>query len=380
MRRMIAGLWSRKNYDKAGSSKDARIKALKDCVQKLALQVKQEKIEDSEIQGILVAPEYFFTKPDPGTWDGAQFLTRAISQAEKEQAVAEFESVSKAFPTLLLVPGTIAWKKPLVRSASETRKKDKVTGQRTGPLKTTSRLDKALASLQYEQTTTGEKMGGARKAAPDLLAALEQWVDYYYVYTTDDELYKLVMAVLHDDKELQDVFNWSGLDKSHYTEIPALADKMALLKTGSFIMRNTAYALLKGRVRFKYNKQGDFHEAIGDTGTVFIPGAKTGIATIAGIRFGFEICLDHNIGYLKPPVADPKEGRDIHIVTSAAVENNDNHMFMHPGGYFLHASTNHGWTAVYHNHYQTGIAKITPPYAADTVDGDPLEYWKIELP
>src|SRR5581483_8806196 len=188
MKRMIAGLWSRKNYDKAGSSKDARIKALKDCVQKLALQVKQEKIEDSEIQGILVAPEYFFTKPDPGTWDGAQFLTRAISQAEKDQAVAEFESVSKAFPTLLLVPGTIAWKKPLVRSASEIRKKDKLTGQRTGPLKTTSRMDKALASLQHEQTTKGEIMGGARIAAPDLLAALEQWVDYHYACTTVDEL------------------------------------------------------------------------------------------------------------------------------------------------------------------------------------------------
>ena len=63
-----------------------------------------------------------------------------------------------------------------------------------------------------------------------------------------------------------------------------------------------------------------------------------------------------------------------------AFENNDNHMFVHPGGYFLHASTNHGWTAVYHNHYQTGIAKVTPPYATDTVDGDPLEFWKVELP
>ena len=380
MKRMIAGLWSRKNYDKSGSTTDARVKALKQCVEKLALQVKQEKIPDSEIQGLLVAPEYFFTKPDPGKWDGAKFLSRAISQTEKEQAVEGFKNISKAFPTLFLVPGTIAWKKPLDRPAGEARKKDPVTGQRTGPLKTTPRKDKALQSLQYEDSTTGERMGGARKASPDLYANLVIWVDYNYKPTTDDERDKQVTRVLHDDTELQAVFNWCKLDKSHYSEIPALADKMALLTTGSFMMRNTAYALLKGRVRFKYNKQGDFHEAIGDTGTVFIPGAQTGIATIAGIRFGFEICLDHNISYLKPPVADPKDGRDIHIVTSAAVENNDNHMFMHPGGYFLHASTNHGWSAVYFNHHQTGIAKVTPPYATDSVDGDPLEFWKVELP
>ncbi len=209
---------------------------------------------------------------------------------------------------------------------------------------------------------------------------MEQWVKLYYSPATDDELDQLVTDVLHDDKELQDVFNWCGLDKSHYSEIPTLADKMALLTTGSYIMRNTAYALLNGKVRFKYNKQGDFHEAIGDGGTVFLPGAKTGIAVIAGIRFGFEICLDHNVSYLKPPVADPTDGRDLHIVTSAAVENNDNHMFVHPGGYFLHASTNHGWTAVYHNHYKNGLTRLTPPYASETVDGDPLEFWKIELP
>ncbi len=123
MKRMIAGLWSRKNYERSGSTADTRIKALKECVVKLGAQIKQEKIPEAEVQGILVAPEYFFTKPDAGDWDGAAFLARAISQADKEQAVAGFEAISKSFPSMMMIPGTIAWKKPLVRPATEARKK-----------------------------------------------------------------------------------------------------------------------------------------------------------------------------------------------------------------------------------------------------------------
>ena len=48
------------------------------------------------------------------------------------------------------------------------------------------------------------------------------------------------------------------------------------------------------------------------------------IATIGAIRFGFEICLDHALGMLRqtPPLKPtvPREPRDIHIVTSAAVD------------------------------------------------------------
>jgi hypothetical protein len=408
MRPIIVGLWSRDTTKHSTSTTTDKIRHLKDALTRLAAMMQAQKIPDKQdIRGILIAPEYFFTKPNAGKWNGISFNDRSLSQTDVQNAVNEFEVVSKANQKVLLVPGTFAWKKPLIRPVSEARKFSSLTGDRSGPLKSTSRLDQARQNLTHEQATTGERMGGARLGSDPLgnviftfltdpanapfFVANQVYFNSRGVAITDKVgLYHLFLRT--DD--LLNIIAPEAMWRPHVTAVPSLAQKTVALGTATSMMRNTAFVLLNGRVRFKYNKQGDFHEAIGDGAqTVFVPGAKAGVCAIGAIRFGFEICLDHCIGYLSRvqnthplPSGQAREARDIHIVTSAAVENKTTNMYVRPGGYFLHASTNKGWTCVYHNKPASGgtpggLVAVSPLTGGESqIDGDPFRLFRIELP
>jgi hypothetical protein len=402
MRPIIVGLWSRDTTVHSGSSTPDKVKHLKEAAARVTAAVTAAKVPDrQDVRGILIAPEYFFTKPGAGGWGGGKFNDRSLSKADLEAAVREFEAISKLNPKVLLIPGTVAWKKPLLRPPEEARKFSSLTGDRSGPLKTGTRLEGARKDLTHEKDKTGDKMGGQRLGSRvmrdkifNFLCANWPWAVANESYFKDNwgaplsDTNKLITAFLHDDTLLEFVEPDATLRAKEVSTIPRLSEKAAALGTATSMMRNTAFALLNGRVRFKYNKQGDFHEAIGDGAqTVYIPGAKAGVATIGAIRFGFEICLDHALGYLSRagatnPIASglAREPRDIHIVTSASVENKTANMYVRPGGYFLHASQNPGWTCVYHNKPSGGLEPVTARIEKGTLDGDPFELVRIELP
>ncbi len=157
-----------------------------------------------------------------------------------------------------------------------------------------------------------------------------------------------------------------------------------------YVMHNTAFAFLDGRPRYEYHKHGDFHEAVGSPNLVFIPGHESGVKTIGGVTMGFEICLDHNIGYLasrtgKHPVglsgekAKPVVERELHIVVSDCVDNEPSHMALWDGGYFLHASTNPDCTNVFH---RTGaqVREVNPvEEVAAGPANEPLRFYRISI-
>ncbi len=387
MRPMIVGLWSRDTTKHSGSSTDEKIKHLKSAAAKVAAEISKQKIPSTQdVCGILIAPEYFFTKPGAGTWNGNTFNDRSLSETDMDNAARAFTEISKLYPKILLIPGSVAWKKNMIQT-------------------------EAQKDLTHDKQKTGEKMGGGRYASKPLSGLLWDWItdpanaSFFAANKTNfandgisiTDPNKLYSFFLRKDDLLRIVANATGNQlstfKAHLSVIPTLDAKLSALNTATSMMRNTALALLKGRTRFKYNKHGDFHEAIGDgSKTVFIPGSHAGVCTIGAIRFGFEICLDHALGYLgrvqtTNPIASGlmREPRDIHIVTSAAVQNNTGNMYVRPGGYFLHASTNKSWTCVYHNEPPSkglpgGLKTLTPISSGDLIDGDPLLLYRIELP
>ncbi len=174
--------------------------------------------------------------------------------------------------------------------------------------------------------------------------------------------------------------NWS--QKKDFVRKPGSGPK--------YVMHNTAFAFLDGRPRYEYHKHGDFHEAVGSPNLVFIPGHESGVKTIGGITMGFEICLDHAIGYLasrtgKHPVglsgaqARPVVERELHIVASDSVANSPKHMALWDGGYFLHASTDPGCTKVYH---RTGahVMEVMPvEEVAAGPANEPLRFYRISI-
>ncbi len=236
-----------------------------------------------------VAPEYYFASPKMGKWSDSQdrFRGRPIEQRDKETLQAQLLKLSEQYPDIVLVPGTIAWRKPLDRPAGETLKKNPVTGLRTGIAKTTDRRAKNVVRLGASTDHTG----GLRKAAPPLVDAIDDCInnDFYNLGTdfnnlvaggkpAADAFWELVDDVLYDKPFLKQLITDYNLPASCYSTIPRITKKAtAAGGAATHMMRNTAYLLYGGRVRFKYNKMGDFHECIGDRSTVFVSGDKLGL-------------------------------------------------------------------------------------------------------
>jgi hypothetical protein len=108
--------------------------------------------------------------------------------------------------------------------------------------------------------------------------------------------------------------------------------------------RNTAFVLDRGERLFEYFKRTDFHEILRADQLCdpifFLRGARKGAFELhAGnerLQCGIEICLDHNVGYLRHTTLME---RDLHFVTSAHVANIATNVMLKEDGYLVHAST-----------------------------------------
>lgn len=141
------------------------------------------------------------------------------------------------------------------------------------------------------------------------------------------------------------------------------------------LVKNKMYVFLNGEVVATYGKTADFYEATGDVPGVFIPGRKAGIQKVGGIRFGFEICYDAQMGVMKSN--NLRTPPDIHVIASAHVENKDAKMHARPGGYILHACSLDAETAVYRKG-ASGLPAPVPPGETVPVGGSPLKCWTLD--
>jgi predicted amidohydrolase len=319
---MIAALWSVPTQGMQRCSLAVRMVSLKKAV-KRAYELATDRLARTHQipltetpYALFVAPEYFIAKPAPGG-DHTLGDQRHIEESEKDVVLGGFKSISDEFKNIVLIPGTVAWRKPLIRSGAKT---DHAKGPAIGQFKNVSRGEKAREALvtvaNRQQPSLDSPLSGAKTLADGSL-----------------------LPALTTNQKLAD-----------------LANTGHLFSTGAeYMARNTAYVLLNGNVIMKYNKQGDFHEVLQAGNTVHIPGkldgrfqVKTSNQDFRPIDLGLEICLDHVFQTTGKEI--PHLGKvDVHIIASAQVKERNENVAVKPNGYLVHACSNSAYTGVKQN-------------------------------
>lgn len=379
---MVVALWNRDTQKKQMGTNPERIQQLKAAVSACDIQFARILKANQAIRGVFVAPEYYFAGDKAGIGQaGGGFHERCIDETAKDFLVAEMRTLSRKFPKVLLIPGTIAWSKSLQRAPGQEYKRDPQTNLRTNVLKTTpDRITNVGQTLQAS-INAGGTVGGLlptellrTKVRKELAAASPNGL------VSPMAVGQAVRAIMHQPKAGVDteLLNRFGTTAGMYRTVGDQFDTWNLIQNGTatHIMKNTAFLYLNGQIRFKYNKRNDFHESVSDTGqTVFCPGAKSGFTTIEGIDIGLEICLDHAVGQLQNTPLPPSGVPMLHILTSAAVQ--PNHPRVRTGGYFIHASSVPAWATV--SQWTAGGWADAEFLEQKTIGGDPLDLYKITL-
>jgi predicted amidohydrolase len=354
MRTMIVALWCVDTQNMQNASLDARSTALEQAVGAAYKEATTElgKMGQSLSEkpyGLFVAPEYFMAQPVMIGASHGLGTQRHIEESEKEIRLARFKQLSNAHKGLIIVPGTVAWRKPLERTGGSVYH---LKDPHFMALKTESRYDKSIRAVtQYAQRM-----------------------------------------------DLQPTDALAG-PLGGVTPAPTTQQKLNALQAPSgpivdlrppFMARNTAYVLYSGRVIFKYNKKGDYHEVLDGGSTVHIPGVLDGRFQLKPegnkperpIDFGIEICLDHVFDTAARDI--PHLGKvDVHIISSAYVQADKASLAVKAGGYLAHACSKAAFTTV--QQLKDGFfvfsesLKGDGPYRTETISGCELRFWKIEL-
>lgn len=352
---LIVALWSINTQGMQQAPLDLRWRVLKKCVEHAyELALKRLATQGLDLNdkpfALFVAPEYLMAQPDP-SGRHAQGSRRHMDEADKDNLLQRFIALSNTCKGMLMIPGTIAWRKSLERSGWDVNHM-RADHPQWGQPKTVSRYDKAIGSVQFYQQRQGFAL------TDRLSRALNSGV---LAPTTQQKL---------------DALNQAKALVPHTTAHGYAPNDLR------YMARNTAYVLLDGLVRLKYNKQADFHEIQDGTSTVHIPGKMDGRFGIQptnpkqrGIRFGLEVCLDHAYQTTGKEIAQMGKV-DVHIITSAQLPTRDANVATVDAGYVVHASSNADYTGVKSRGWFGGNEK---PFATETISTFPLQLWQIEL-
>lgn len=223
------------------------------------------------LRAIFLAPEYMFAAPTLAS-NGAHLAGRRQVEKDVRQELQRlFEQLSTRHAGILIVPGTVSWRKPMPQDIGEWT--DKVA--------------------KYGRIL--------RKAGK---------------YTWNLPAGSLADHPVSDPTKT-------------YLHIPTPQEKINAL--GSYVARNTAYCYLDGKCLYSYHKIGDFHEVlnwgVGNKDTVNLPNKRPGRFEAGGIQFGISICYDQSLyridetpaGYNHCEMQMTTNEVDMHILLSACI-------------------------------------------------------------
>jgi hypothetical protein len=349
-------LWERLTFAKQHQDKASRLGLLEDAL-KAAYDLTYKHLpymsdtrtigwRPNSFDNIFVAPEYMFAKRvKAATQEWAYHHVRGqhpadvssderfMSEGQKDILLAELQTLSRKFRRTLLVPGTVAWQKPILRAKEK-------PGAKGRGVKAIERLKEGTRRQFRTVTIDGTEADNysindcGRQRQPDVR----------------DEKGTLLLRPLSNVK------------------------KVKALRDATHVARNTAYVLLDGDIKLKYHKQGDFLEVLNSRGeTVFVPGVSDGTFEVDGIDFGLEICLDHAAGFL----SNLSNGSlpHIQIITADNVTLVPHHIHTKQNGYVLHADTWANRTEL----VDVGRWIVLDPVAEVVLEHDTLKVYVIEL-
>jgi len=313
-------------------SPEARYAALAEMVEKAYRRDESNRLWDEYegdrpvVASLFVAPEYFFA---------ASSTLHAMSETKKNEVIGALKALSGQYEKLILVPGTIAWRKRLLRTDDEWYRRDRKTRQRTSVLKTESReerfyrrVNENLSKQHLMVDQYVEKHHGLDNP----------WVDlrrHQRVTEIEDERIRTVNQM------------WVG----------------ARTPENCFIARNTLYAFHGGNEIARYQKRINYEEVFDyesqNERVIFEPGGGPDghgdRFELDDVTFGIEICADHQGGYLRHSGVVP----DVHILVSASVFVVPRYVTVREGSFLVHASSDPDVTGVW-NHQGERITLETP--------------------
>jgi hypothetical protein len=345
---------------------ERRFVNLEDCVRATDAEASRGKYGSiGIIQSIFVAPEYYFA----AEFAGRQGFGRGLPQSTYMEIIDRLIVLSKKFPRVLLIPGTIAWTEVLT---DERLKQQANYIHRTEPM---GLENKAIRHQNFNAMASylrfnSERIVNVKDAFPSVnyktptLKEMERW------WRSDPEKWAAVLsatgATLPQTKLLHQAMSWQ---KSRpWFGIKAL--------------HNATFAFLGGKEKFRYAKRSNFHETQGyeDKRALFLHGEASGTTTIEDLRIGFEICLDHNVGKLPETIRQSMAGElDIHLVLSDYVLNlGDGGGVLRIDGVRIHASTMLTQQGVW-TKSSNGDLVGTPPFLVQLIDGHLLTHYIAEF-
>ena len=310
MKRIHVGMWCLDTVSKQNLGTQLRLKMLADELKKFNAHCLRmdEKIEEnltrkekernrqSKMNAIFIAPENLFCRPlteDRGFRYGD---TRHLNETQKNEILRDLKVLSKKYPKMLIIPGSISWKKPITRPLGTDR-----------PWWKQLATDNPFAALAVPEPSRREKSISRVRANRRTLGIGR------------DEPLSVALGFVNES-----------------TPASTPREKVTHLESATDIAKNTSYVVFNGELLVKYNKSSDFHEVLDGPGTVFIPGAVAARFKCDGMFFGLDICMDNNYASLQEDASTV----DIHILISAATEGEPKNANLKSGGWFIHCSSN----------------------------------------
>lgn len=299
-------------------------------------------------QYILVAPEYFYSRPLANAFEthivgvnherdfmnyldkcyhqfykeNKRYFPGSIRQVEETQyreIVSFLESLSSQHPNLILFPGTIAHREAIKKEAYPSHTLRKRIGE----------------NIRYISDRVDPEEPG--------LAINDGNLGFY-------------------------------LNKSRTNE-----EKISFLKKFKYIAKNTALCFFQGQQVFSQDKVYNFGEIkegyskrlaeIKDWGkepnpeTIFLPGEYQGsVGRINGLSFAIDICADHPRSFLKNSLEQKKDEQlvNLHILQSAFLSGKLKSQCQAIDGYFIHASSELEYNTVIKREQEFFYTKETP--------------------
>jgi predicted amidohydrolase len=290
--------------------------------------------QGQKIRGIVVAPEYFFSR-GVSMQDGA----RQYSEDEARDIQARLSTMSVKFPEILIIPGTVAWQKNALPKPEN-------------PAKTHGSIEKnevyAEKKMNQQDYFFDKKRRGVFEKHND--------PSYYkYLYKSGDSGLLKSRQVIIASEVAKNIGHTGEANVPSNDPRYKLQTMLATQNLDYLLLsRNTVYFYLNGERRYKYNKRSDYQEVIDQGPNVFIQGLKEPIVRIEGITFGIEICLDHACNVLGKFITQNQQVNstnaateiykhpvDVHLILSDSVQNQPRFYCMERGrGYLIHSSTN----------------------------------------
>ena len=199
-------------------------------------------------QYVFLAPEYFFSNRRSAN-------DRFFSHDVKRATIDRLRTLSRTYPKMLIVPGTILWTKALYDVRVRM-------------------MGRGRSTVDYYENDARRQKAIAR-------------IDTAATYGTD------VGTV-----------GWA-----HTRTAETLQRKLA---------QNIAYLCLDGHI-VKYQKVGNYKEVLGEADDlVFVPGSIVGRFSVGNVRYAIEVCMDHALGVFDSTVgADGTV--DVQLVVSSYV-------------------------------------------------------------